>query len=529
MWRQPRAFLILHSQSMSKCWWSCRLAAARLPGMKSAVLLLPLLVSSVLLSLFAPAQARAETGSYQGKVVVIPVGEEDLIARARFEFMTRTLERCSNEGAEAVIFDLDTPGGLLWDTVDLMMNDLQKLKPRSFAFVNKRALSAGAMIAVATDGIYIAPAGTAGAATPIYGGVQEMGEAERAKMNSATMGMARAVARRKGHDPRVIEAMIDMSRELKVGDVVLDTKDSILTLDAEQAVMKLEDGRPLFAKGIVDSLDDVKKAEGLKGATVIAEPTLFEAVAIWVTKYAALLILIGLAGGYLEMQTPGFGIPGFVSMAAFGLFFFGHYVAGSLVGHETLVVAAMFVIGIALLAIELVIFPGLFVPGIIGFALIMVALVYTMSGWEPVPPPLQPGENPALPADPGFTLQTYAVGLRNFALGILGAGLLVLAVFRFLPQTGPFQKLVLQSSISQGEALPAPPPSLQAGDMGITRSALRPYGTVEFGDRRVEAMVEGGYLTSGTAVRIREIRGPKIIVEAAAGSGESEHQGPVVA
>lgn len=492
----------------------CHAALAGYALTMKSTLLLPLLVCLALLNGVFTAQVQADSNSYQGKVVIIPVGEEDLIARARFEFMSRTLERCSDEGAEAVIFDLDTPGGLLWDTVDLMMNDLQKLKPRSFAFVNKRALSAGAMIAVATDGIYMAPTSTAGAASPVYGGGQEMGDAERAKMNSATMGMARAVAKRKGHDPRVIEAMIDMSRELKVGEVLLDSKDSILTLDAEQAVMKLENGKPLFAKGIVETLDDIKKAEGLKGETVIAEPTGFENIAIWVTKYAALLILIGVAGGYLEMQAPGFGIPGFVSIAAFGLFFFGHYVAGSLVGQETAAVAAMFVIGIALLIVEIAIFPGLLVPGILGFILIMVALVYTMSGWEMPVAPTVPGV-PAEPAEGGdFNLNVYATGLRNFAIGVLGAGVLILTIFRFLPQTGPFQRLVLVSSIDQGEAMPPKAALVQVGDLGQTCSALRPYGTVEFGEQRVEAMIEDGYLQSGSPVRVREIQGSKIIVEA---------------
>lgn len=485
--------------------------------MKSAFLM-PFLVCLTLLTALSVPEIQAQETSYKGKVVVIPVGEQDLIARARFEFMSRTLERCSDEGAEAVIFELDTPGGLLWDTVDLMMNDLQKLKPRSFAFVNKRALSAGAMIAVATDGIYMAPAGTAGAASPVYGGGQEMGEAERAKMNSATMGMARAVAKRKGHDPRVIEAMIDMSRELKIGDLVLDDKDSILTLDAEQAILKLDNGKPVFAKGIVETLDEIKKAEGLKGETVIAEPTGFENIAIWVTKYAALLIIVGLAGGYLEMQAPGFGIPGFVSIAAFSLFFFGHYVAGSLVGQEAFAaVAAMFVIGIALVVVELAIFPGLLVPGILGFVLIMVALVYTMSGWELPVNPVVPG----VPAEPGegggFDLNIYATGLRNFAIGILGAGVLILAVFRFLPQTGPFQRLVLATSIDGGDAMMPPTVTLQVGDEGLACSALRPYGTVQFGERRVEAMVESGYLQSGSSVRIREIQGPKVIVEAVVG------------
>ena len=200
-----------------------------------------LLLCLCLLHAFQPLMA--DTASYAGKVVIFPVGEEDLIARARFEFMSRTLKRCTAEGAEAVIFDLDTPGGLLWDTVELMMTDLQKLKPRSFAFVNPRALSAGAMIAVATDGIYMAPTSSAGAASPVYGSGEEMGEAERAKMNSATMSMARSVAKQKGHNPAVIEAMIDMGKELKVNGKTIDTKKEILTLDAEQAV-QLVDGKP---------------------------------------------------------------------------------------------------------------------------------------------------------------------------------------------------------------------------------------------------------------------------------------------
>lgn len=480
--------------------------------MKSA-LLLPLLAFLTVLTALIPQGAHAEKESYKGKIVVIPVGEEDLITRARFEFMTRTLERCSEEGAEAVIFDLDTPGGLLWDTVDLMMNDLQNLKPRSFAFVNKRALSAGAMIAVATDGIYMAPAGTAGAASPVYGGGQEMGEAERAKMNSATMGMARAVAKRKGHDPRVIEAMIDMSRELKVGDIVLDSKDTILTLDAEQATMLL-DGKPLFAKGIANTLEDIKKAEKLTGEIITAEPAGFEIIALWVTKYAAILILIGVAGGYLEMQTPGFGLPGLISIAAFSLFFFGHYVAGSLVGQETVAaVIALFVVGVALLVVELIVFPGMLVPGILGFGLIMVALVYTMSGWETPTVPTVPGLPAPESEGSGFDLNLYVIGLRNFALGVLGAGVLILAVFRFLPNTGPFQKLVLASSIDQGEAMPSQTAVLQVGDIGRSCSAMRPYGTVEFGERRLEAMVESGYLQNGTTVRICEIKGPKVIVE----------------
>lgn len=470
------------------------------------------LISCLFFILSCPEVMANSTSSYSGKVVLIPVGEEDLIARARFEFMSRTLERCSKEGAEAVIFELDTPGGLLWDTVDLMMNDLQKLKARSFAFVNTRALSAGAMIAVATDSIYMAPTSSAGAASPVYGNGQEMGDAERAKMNSATMSMARAVAKKKGHNPAVIEAMIDMGKELKVNGKLIDGKKEILTLDADQAV-SLMDGKPLFAKAIVKSIDDIKKAEGLKGETVTAEPTFFESVAIWVTKYAALLILIGIAGGYLEMQAPGFGLPGFISVTAFGLFFFGHYVAGSLVGQETAVAAAVFMVGCIFILLELMVLPGTMVLGILGFICVMAALIYTMSGWEVAPTsvPVPTGESWV------FDLSHYALGLRNFALGILGAALVILMAARYLPETRPFQRLVLDAAAG-GNAAVTPAMAMvhkiKAGDTGLAVSALRPYGTIEVGNHRLEAMIEGGYLHTGAPIRVREVVGAKVIVEA---------------
>ena len=464
------------------------------------------------LLLMTTAPVFAETSSYAGKVVIIPVGEDDLSSRARFEFMSRTLERCSREEAEGVIFDLDTPGGLLWDTVELMMTDLQKLKPRSFAYVNPRALSAGAMIAVATDGIYMSPTSSVGAASPVYGGGQEMGEAERAKMNSATMGMARAVAKRKGHNPAVIEAMIDQGKELKLKGKLIDSKTETLTLDAEQAT-ELVDGKPLFAKAIVKSLEEIKTAERLHGSSVVAEPTFFENVAIWVTAYASLLIVIGVAGGYLEMKMPGFGLPGCLSVAAFSLFFFGHYVAGSLVGQETAVVAGIFVLGLVLILVEVLVFPGTLLPGILGFVCVMTALVYTMSGWEVAAPAL-PGGTESVPS--GLSLNTYALGLRNFAIGIVGAAVTVLVAARYLPETLPFRKMMLTTTAGGSlESTPAMTATrqVQVGDAGRAISALRPYGTVQFGDHRLEAMIEGGYLQSGSHVRIREIQGSRILVE----------------
>ncbi len=454
------------------------------------------------------APAFTSSQSYAGKVVVIPVGQDDLILPARFEFMKRTLTRCNNDGAEAVIFELDTPGGLAWDTISLMMQDLQNLKARSFAFVNTRAISAGAMIAMATNTIYMAPASAIGASTPVSGDGTPLAQAERAKNNSAFMGMARTVVREKGHDVRIIEGMIDMDRGLSINGQVIIPKGEIVTLDSAQATMQI-DGKPLLAKGIVKSIEEIKQLESLKGEVITAEPTGFEMIAIWVTRYAAILILIGLAGGYLEMQTPGFGLPGFVSVAAFALFFFGHYVAGSLAGQETMVVAAIFVAGIVLIGVELLAAPGTILPGIAGFICVMVALVYAMSGWEVLPPSGASADS--------FNLAAYATGFRNFALGVTGAAVIITLVCLWLPDLRPFRSLILQTSAG-GTLNDAPAMRdairAQVGDSGSARSALRPYGTIDIGGRLIEAMVEGGYVQSGTPVRVREIRGEKIIVEA---------------
>jgi membrane-bound serine protease (ClpP class) len=306
--------------------------------------------------------------------------------------------------------------------------------------------------------------------------------------------------------------MIDQGKELKVKGKLIDSKTEILTLDAEQAT-ELVDGKPLFAKAIVKSLEEIKTAEKLSGSSVVAMPTFFEKVAIWVTAYASLLIVIGVAGGYLEMKLPGFGLPGCLSVAAFSLFFFGHYVAGSLVGQETAVAAGIFVLGLVFILIEVLVFPGTLIPGILGFVCVMTALVYTMSGWEMAAP--------ALPSDPEltpsvFSLNTYALGLRNFAIGIAGAAVAVLLAARYLPETAPFRRMMLTTTTGGNlESTPAMTATrqIQVGDTGRTISAMRPYGTVQFGDHRLESMIEGGYLQSGSDVRIREVQGSRILVE----------------
>jgi membrane-bound serine protease (ClpP class) len=281
----------------------------------------------------------------------------------------------------------------------------------------------------------------------------------------------------------------------------------ILTLDQEQPT-RVYNGKPLLAKAIAKNIEEVLKMEGLSQDTVTAEPRGFELVAIWITQYAAILLLVGIAAGYMELQSPGFGVPGAISATAFALFFFGHYVAGSLVGYETVFV---FLVGVVLVIIELFVFPGLFIPGLIGLLCIIGALIYTMAGWD-----INVPEGKAFPV----RLEDYGAALRNMAIAFVGAVAIILLFMRYFPTTGPFRFLVLRSAVAGEQAAVEGEgqrrvSSVSVGAAGVTRSAMRPYGHVDFGGTMLEAMVEGDYVSPGTSVRVRAVQGGRIIVERA--------------
>jgi membrane-bound serine protease (ClpP class) len=303
----------------------------------------------------------------------------------------------------------------------------------------------------------------------------------------------------------VIDAMFDKDVGMKIGDKEIWPKGTLMTLDQNQATA-VYDGKPLLAKAIVTDLNELIQKEGFKGEVVTAEPKGFELIAIWITQYAAILLLIGLAAGYLEMQSPGLGVPAIIAAIAFGIFFFGHFVAGSLVGYETVVV---FVIGVSLIIVELFVFPGFIIPGLLGLACVLGALIYTMAGWDFTVP-----EGKTFPV----RFADYAAALWNMAIAFGGAIAIILLLMRYFPTSGPFSWLVLKSTVGgeqvaiegQGQAKAS---TVSPGMTGVTRSSLRPYGHVDFNGTQLEAMVEGDYLPHGTQVRVREVQGGRIVVE----------------
>jgi membrane-bound serine protease (ClpP class) len=413
--------------------------------------------------------------------------------------MRRTLRRVNDEGAAAVVFDIHTPGGLAWETSELMMGEMTELKVPSFAFVNTKAMSAGALISVATDRIYMRPVSTIGSAALVAGTGQEIEKVMRAKMESAYDAFVRSVVKKKGHNLDVVRAMMFMEKEYWFDDVKVP-RDALLTLTADEAVGEFE-GKPLLAAGIVENVEELLKKEGLESAPVVnAEPTGFERLAWWVKYFSPILILVGLGAGYLEMKAPGFGLGGGISLLAFGLFFFGNYAAGNLAGYE---LAGLFVLGIVLILVEVFLIPGTGVAGILGILAVMASLFLAMVDrfdFEAI-------ETDGISFD--GVIQAISYPSLSLALALIGSIIVILLLMRYLPRIPYFGGLLLKKQSASGAAMDEKivvdggrPVESRVGWTGETLTDLRPTGKAEFDGEVVDVSTGGEFVGKGSKVRI---------------------------
>ncbi|MDQ8191885.1 NfeD family protein [Roseibacillus persicicus] len=448
------------------------------------------------------ALGKSEEESYEGKVVVIKVGESDLINRQAFKFFRRTLERVNEEKAKAVIFELNTPGGLAHETTDLMMKDMSSLKVPSYAFVNIEASSAGAFIAVATDTIYMAPLSTIGSAAVVSGTGEEIEATMRAKIEGKLKSVVRNVAETKGHNFEVVEAMMIVDKESEFGDVKVG-KGELLNLTAAQATTVFE-GKPLLAKGIATSVEDLLIQEGMEGAeVVVAAMTGFEKFAYWIGTVGAVLILIGLGAGYLEMKTPGFGVGAIIAIVAFSTFFFGNYVAGNLAGYET---AAIFVVGIIFILLDIFLFPGTFVLGLTGVAMVLGSLLFSMVdrfSWQDW-------------GDGDIGLWKAISGPSTaLAIGLLGSIVLFALLMRFLPNVGFLNRYLLPAAVEGGTGKLADERGAESrvGWTGVASTDLRPSGKAVFQEKTLDVTAENHFVAAGAPLRIISEDGMRIVVK----------------
>ena len=396
-------------------------------------------------------------------------------------YVKRVLRDATDADAEAVILDINTPGGRLDAALEIKDAILGADIP-IIAYVNREAFSAGALIAIAANKIYIAPGGVIGAATPVDG----IGEKASEKVVSAVRTDFKSIAEFRGRDASIAEAMVD--EEVVIEGLVEEGK--LLTLTSTEA---LKWG---YSEGEALNLNAILEAEGLVGATVVRVDVSFaERLVRFLTNpaVASLLISLGFLGLLAELTSPGFGVPGIAGLLLLGLFFWGHMLA-ELTGWEGV---ALVVIGLVLIAVELLVTPGLGIMGLLGLGAFFAGLFMSLIGQG------------AAAAD---FLRAALVLLGAFGLMVVGAGM----ILKLLPRRRIFRGLALQTSLASGSGLEESTSGGQqneaaghpesytplVGTRGIALTDLRPAGVARIDNQRVDVVTEGDFIEAGSTIEV---------------------------
>lgn len=426
--------------------------------------------------LFAAPPLSAQAPS--GAVYRVPV--DGVIELGLAPFVERVLREAAEAGAAAVILDIETPGGRV-DAAERIVDAVQASKVPVYAFVNSRAFSAGALIAMSAREIYLVPGGVIGAATPVDGGGTKAPE----KYVSAMRSEMRALAEARGRDPRVAEAMVD--EDIAIDGIV--EKGKLLTLTTGEAV------RIGFGREIAD-WDALVAELQLQDAPVIEARTNWaeRAVRFFTNPIVApLLLSLGFLGIVIELKAPGLGLPGAVGAVALALFFGSHFILG-LAGIEELMLIG---IGLVLIAVELFLLPGFGVAGVLG-GLSLGAGFY-----------LSFVSDMATGAD-------YISALGVFSLSVLVVIIGAWALLRRLPRSRRFSAsgiLLDESTSREAGYISSTLPAQLVGSTGVAVTDLRPAGAARFGDERIDVVADANWISAGTAVRIVRSEGYRHVVE----------------
>ena len=446
-----------------------------------------------------PRPAHARDVVHKGDTLVVPLKGD--IAPSLLLFLRRAVKSAESAGAGAIVFEMDTYGGRL-DTASEIISVLNHATIPTYTFINSNAGSAGALIALATQHIYMSPVSAIGAAAPVLSTGEDLPATERDKTVSYWSALVRSSAIRNGHNPDLGEAFMSKEKEVKIGDRVVHPKGSLLTLTAQEATEKIS-GKPLLADGIADSVQDLAKKAQLKSDLVPFNPSGFERLAFWITQLAPLLLLLGIICAYLEFKIPGASLPGIIAAICFALFFLGHYLAG-LAGWE---VVALFVLGVVLVLVEIMFFAhSTIIFGVVGVFLILASVLWAMVD-------RYPGET-FFP-----TGQMIAIPMRNLFLAVVAATIAIIVLARYLPRTSIYRRFALMTTNPPGPSLSGAPRefatalALAPGMQGNAVTTLRPSGKARFADHVVDVVTEGEFIAVETPVTVIQTDGMRVVVK----------------
>ncbi|MBL7842368.1 MAG: nodulation protein NfeD [Cyclobacteriaceae bacterium] len=420
------------------------------------------------LLLLATLVAQAQ----QTKVMVMEIKSE--IDPRTNRYVELALNNARKIEADIVIIEMDTYGGVLTDAKEIVDKIMQYKKP-VWVFINSDAASAGALISIACDSIYMSPGASIGAATVVTG----TGEKAPDKYQSYMRSIMRSTAEEKGRNPRIAEGMVDES--IAIDSITLEGQ--IITFSTSEAI---KNG---FCEAKVESIEEILKRNKIENYDLVK----FElkasdrVIAFFLNPFiSGILILIIIGGIYFELQTPGVGFPIFAAGVALILYLVPYYLNGLAENWEIIALFA----GLALIGVEIFVLPGFGVAGIAGISLTVISLILIMINNDAFDFKFVPAND-----------LLYAVA-ATFG-GMLGGIILLFAGGARFSNSKFFKRIALTDTQEreQGFTVSASTISLK-GKQGTAHTVLRPGGKVMIDGQLYDAFTRGEFLEKGDTIEV---------------------------
>ncbi len=432
-----------------------------------------------LMLLLWPGAGRAE------EVLVIPIN--GTIEKGLAAFVARVMDEADASGAAAVVLEIDTPGGAL-DAALTIRDALLYSEVRTIAFINPRAISAGALISLSTDHIVMAEGGTIGAATA----VDMQGNKASEKVISYFRNEMKATAEKTGRRPELAEAMVDEDVEIEG----LAPKGKLLTLTTEEALKEGIAEYKITAEAAAEKMKELLDHFELEDATVVRQTVNWAEQAVrWLTHpmVASMLMTLGFLGLIFEIQSPGWGIGGSLALICLGLFFGSHLIAQLANWTEVL----LFVLGVALVLADVFFVMGFGLLAVPGVVFILASMFLSLMGRTEL-----------------WTWDSVGIAVRPLMFAMMLTTVLGYLLLRRLPHSRTWSRVVLEAG-EAGYSAASEYDDL-VGTTGTAYTDLRPGGTGLFDGKRVSVTTEGDYLVKETSITVVEVEGNRIVVRQSA-------------
>lgn len=447
-----------------------------------------LLAFILLTGILTPASAGVGDSLLpKGKIKVYKFNMKEEIGPPTWRQTQEMFQEAEKYGADVILIHMDTYGGEVY-AADKIRTALLKSKIPVYVYIDDNAASAGALISIACDSIYMNPSGTIGSATVVDGS----GKPAPEKYQSYMRSRLRSTAEQTGRDPRIAEGMNDSAMEIPG----IKERGRVLAFTASEA---FKNG---YANGEGRSVDEILKDAGIGEYEIKEyEPTPIGKIIDFLINpfVSSILIMLMLGGLYFEMKSPGIGLPLVISVVAALLYFAPHYLQG-LADHWEIL---LFAIGLILLGLEIFVIPGFGAAGIAGIVLMVAGLALALVD--------------AVPDDKVITLPDSEQFIKAIFLVvvsvIVSTGVSFYLGSKFL-ESSYFTRLSVQGVQHAKEGFTVSDPKVlsKVGQTGITFTILRPSGKIEINGEIFDATAETGYIEKDEKVTVVRMDGTTLVV-----------------